>query len=79
MKNYINNISDFDFIKYTLATVIFLQFSTVFVLKSYTSTIFFLSILALVFILIMFLKTEKQDKTKEKITEDDESEFFEEE
>lgn len=69
MKNYINNISDLNFIKYTLVTVIFLQFLTVFVLKSYITIIFFLSTLALVFIFRMVLKTEKQ---KEEIEESDE-------
>ena len=69
MRNYINNISDLNFIKYTLAAVIFLQFLTVFVLKSYITIIFFLSTLALVFIFIMILKTEKQ---KEEIEESDE-------
>ena len=69
MKNYINNISDLNFIKYTLVTVIFLQFLTVFVLKSYITIIFFLSTLALVFIFRMFLKTEKQ---REEIEESDE-------
>ena len=69
MRNYINNISDLNFIKYTLAAVIALQFLTVFVLKSYITIIFFLSTLALVFIFIMILKTEKQ---KEEIEESDE-------
>ena len=69
MRNYINNISDLNFIKYTLAAVIFLQFLTVFVLKSYITIIFFLSTLALVFIFLMLLKTEKQ---KEEIEESDE-------
>ena len=69
MRNYINNISDLNFIKYTLAAVIFLQFLTVFVLKSYITIIFFLSTLALVFIFRMLLKTEKQ---KEEIEESDE-------
>ena len=69
MRNYINNISDLNFIKYTLVTVIFLQFLTVFVLKSYITIIFFLSTLALVFIFRMVLKTEKQ---KEEIEESDE-------
>ena len=69
MRNYINNISDLNFIKYTLAAVIFLQFLTVFVLKSYITIIFFLSTLALVFIFRMVLKTEKQ---KEEIEESDE-------
>ncbi len=69
MRNYINNISDLNFIKYTLAAVIALQFLTVFVLKSYITILFFLSTLALVFIFIMILKTEKQ---KEEIEESDE-------
>ena len=69
MRNYINNISDLNFIKYTLAAVIALQFLTVFVLKSYITIIFFLSTLALVFIFRMVLKTEKQ---KEEIEESDE-------
>ena len=69
MKNYINNISDLNFIKYTLVTVIFLQFLTVFVLKSYITIIFFLSTLALVFIFLMLLKKEKQ---KEEIEESNE-------
>lgn len=69
MKNFINNISDLNFIKYTLVTVIFLQFLTVFVLKSYITIIFFLSTLALVFIFLMILKTEKQ---REEIEESDE-------
>ena len=69
MRNYINNISDLNFIKYTLAAVIALQFLTVFVLKSYITIIFFLSTLALVFIFIMILKTEKQ---REEIEESDE-------
>ena len=60
MKNFINNISDLNFIKYTLAAVIALQFLTVFVLKSYITILFFLSTLALVFIFRMILKTEKQ-------------------
>lgn len=69
MRNYINNISDLNFIKYTLGAVIFLQFLTVFVLKSYITIIFFLSTLALVFIFLMILKTEKQ---REEIEESDE-------
>ncbi len=69
MRNYINNISDLNFIKYTLLVVIFLQFLTVFVLKSYITIIFFLSTLALVFIFLMLLKTEKQ---KEEIEESNE-------
>ena len=69
MRNYINNISDLNFIKYTLAAVIALQFLTVFVLKSYITILFFLSTLALVFIFRMILKTEKQ---KEEIEESDE-------
>ena len=69
MRNYINNISDLNFIKYTLAAVIFLQFLTVFVLKSYITIIFFLSTLALVFIFLMILKTEKQ---REEIEESNE-------
>jgi len=69
MKNFINNISDLNFIKYTLVTVIFLQFLTVFVLKSYITIIFFLSTLALVFIFLMILKTEKQ---REEIEESNE-------
>lgn len=74
MRNFINNISDLNFIKYTLAIVIFLQFLTVFVLKSYITIIFFLSTLALVFIFSMILKTEKQDEKME-----EESEIIEEE
>ena len=69
MKNFINIISDLNFIKYTLVTVIFLQFLTVFVLKSYITIIFFSSTLALVFIFLMILKTEKQ---REEIEESNE-------
>lgn len=69
MRNYINNISDFNFIKYALAAVIIIQFFTVFLLGSYIFQIFFFSTLALVFIFRMFLKTEKQ---REEIEESDE-------
>ena len=69
MRNYINNISDFNFIKYALAAVIIIQFFTVFLLGSYIFQIFFFSTLALVFIFRMVLKTEKQ---KEEIEESDE-------
>ncbi|MCT7470533.1 hypothetical protein N5T90_06575 [Aliarcobacter cryaerophilus] len=78
MRNYINNISEFKFIKYTLAAVIVLQFFTVFFLKSYVFIIFSLTTLCLICLFLMYSDTKKQDEIKAKITEN-ESEIIEEE
>ena len=77
-KEFLNNISDFNFIKYALAAVITIQLLTAFVLDSYTFKLFFFSSLALLFILLMYSNTEKKDEPRAKTIED-ESENIEEE